>query len=426
LLQAVMHVEGGELILGPRRIVLREVDSIAVVGAGKASARMSRAVESILGPELLRAKVSGWVNVPDEQVRPLRAIHLHGARRGHDNRPTGPGVVGTRRILAIVGRQTPRDLTLGLFSGGGSALLTAPAPGITLREKRLVAAQLHDAGATIAEVNAVRKHISRVKGGGLLRGWRGGWLTAFVLSDVVGDLLDVIASGPTSTDPTSFEDALEVLRRYGLWRVAPASVRAYLRAGAAGRRPETVKQLPPGVESVLIGNNQNARDGAAQEARRLGFNVISDSVPLSGEASDAGARLARAARDLRDRSRTTDLPACLIAGGETTVRLGRSPGRGGRCQEMALAALAELQNDFGGIAILCAGTDGEDGPTDAAGALIDQPLAARAQRRGLDPGSFLSRHDSYGFFAALGGLLKTGPTGTNVMDLAVMLVRGPS
>jgi len=427
LMQAILRVEAEAVILGRRRVPLSEFDSVAVIGAGKAGARMARAVEAILGSRLLREKhVHGWVNVPDDAVRPLRAIHLHGARRGHDNQPSRSGTDGTRRIQAILAGQGPRDLTLCLLSGGGSALLPAPASGVSLGAKRRVGSQLQAAGATIDEVNTVRKHLSTVKGGGLLGAWRGRWLASFVLSDVLGDALDVIASGPTSPDPTTFADAIEVLRQYAVWDRASQAVRQCLLEGQAGLRPETLKRLPAGAENILIGGNRNALDGADREARRLGYKVLDVSNHLRGEASEAGRRLARLAFEARDAGSTGDEPLCLLGGGETTVRLGSRPGEGGRCQELALAAVFEGQkDDWTGIALLCAGTDGEDGPTDAAGAVVDEDLLRRARRQGLDPEAFLVRHDAYNFFDPLAGLIRTGLTGTNVMDLAVILVAPP-
>jgi glycerate-2-kinase len=419
-----MQVDAEALVLGRRRLRLDEIRSITIVGAGKAGAHMSQAVEAILGARRLRGKgVRGWVNVPADTVRPLRAIHLHPARSSHANRATRRGLIGMKRIVSLLEGQGESDLTLCLLSGGGSALLPGPAHGVRLGEKIEITDRLHAAGAPIDEVNCVRKHLSTVKGGGLLRSWRGRWLTTFVLSDVPGDSLDVIASGPTSADPTTFADAIAVLRDYAVWDPAPQSVRTCLLEGRAGRRPETLKKLPPGVENVLIGDNQTAREGAARKARNLGYEVVDVSRFLRGEASEAGRRLARLAAEARAGGRAGSRPICLLGGGETTVRLGRRFGKGGRCQELALAALAEgWDDDWGGIGLLSAGTDGEDGPTDAAGAFVDEVLLRRARRRGMDPATFLARHDAYRFFDRLGGLLRTGPTGTNVMDLVVLLV----
>jgi hydroxypyruvate reductase/glycerate 2-kinase len=423
LMQAVLGVDAGAVVVGQRRIRLDELEAISVVGAGKAGARMSRAVHTILGTDVLRGKrLHGWVNVPAAPARTRDRIHLHAARHGHENQPTRAGLVGTRRIVSILAQQGPRDLALCLISGGGSALLPAPPAGVGLREKRTITSRLHAVGASIDEVNTVRKHLSTVKGGGLLRAWRGRWLTSFVLSDVAGDDLSVVASGPTAPDPTTFGAAIEVLRRHALWDGAPRAVRDHLRQGHSGRRPETLKQMPPGAENVLIGGNRQALEGAAREARRLGYSVIEASAPYGGQAAQAGRDLARFGRNVRDRGEPAEAPVCLIAGGETTVSLGRGAGCGGRCQEAALAALDELQWDLQGIAILVAGTDGEDGPTDAAGAFIDEGVAKRARRLGLDLPSCLARHNAYPFFDRVGGLLRTGLTGTNVMDLAVVVI----
>jgi hydroxypyruvate reductase/glycerate 2-kinase len=424
---AFLQVDAEALVLGRRRLRLDEIRSITIVGAGKAGAHMSQAVETILGARRLRGKgVRGWVNVPADTVRPLRAIHLHPARSSHANRATRRGLTGTRRIVSLIEGQGESDLTLCLLSGGGSALLPGPAYGVRLGEKIEITDRLHAAGAPIDEVNCVRKHLSTVKGGGLLRSWRGRWLTTFVLSDVPGDSLDVIASGPTSPDPTTFADAIAVLRDHAIWDLAPQSVRTCLLEGRAGRRPETLKVLPPSVENILIGGSRTACEGAERKARSLGYEVADVSRDLRGEASEAGRRLARLAVEARAAVRGGGPPICLLGGGETTVRLGRRHGKGGRCQELALAAVAEGWNDdWEGMAFLSAGTDGEDGPTDAAGAVIDDLLRRRAERRGMDAASFLARHDAYSFFDPLGGLFRTGPTGTNVMDLLVILVERP-
>ena len=424
LLQASLRIEGEDLLAGRRRLPLSEIRSISVVGAGKAAGRMAHATEKILGSRLLQEKrVEGWVNVPDGTVRRLRAIHLHGARRGHENQPSQAGLLGTRRILDLVSRQGVGDMTLCLLSGGGSALLPGPAPGVPLSAKRKVTAFLHAAGASIEEVNAVRKHLSTVKGGGLIRAWRGAWFSSFMLSDVEGDRLDVIASGPTAPDPTRYADAVAILKRYDLWERVPRPVRDCLLEGMEGRREETLKELPTGVDNILIGSARSAVEGAAAEARRLGYRILDVSSEMRGEASRAGERLAQLALGVRDQSHPIAAPACLLASGETTVSVGRSAGKGGRAQELVLAAVEALKPDGAeGIAFLCAGTDGEDGPTDAAGAFADESLLRRARRQRLDPADFLSRHDAYNFFDPLGGLLKTGPTGTNVMDLAVVLV----
>lgn len=427
LVPGVLRVERGALVAGERGTPLSEIDRIVIVGAGKASARMARAVVSVLGRGLLRGRrVRGWVNVPDAAVRSLPAVHLHGARSAHANLPTRAGWLGARRIVALLQSLGPRDVAIALFSGGGSALLPLPAPGVSLIEKRRLVAALVAAGATIDEVNVVRKHLSAVKGGGLVRGFRGLRMISLILSDVVGDRLDVVASGPTVPDPSTFAEAIDVLERYGVWSRAAEAVRSALLDGRAGRRPETLKALPPNVENVLIGSVRNALDGASAEARRLGYRVVERSDLLQGEAAEAGRALAAAALDVRLRHRPGPPPICILAGGETTVRLGPRHGRGGRAQEATLAALTSLGEDgLEGMAFLCAGTDGEDGPTDAGGAVVDRRIAERARARGWYPSAFLGRHDAYSFFGPLGALIRTGLTGTNVMDLAVILI-GPT
>lgn len=428
LMKVAFRRDGDDLLLGQRRIPLSQVDSITVVGAGKAGARMSQAIEVVLGARLLREKkVRGWVNVPADTVQTLRAIHLHPARRSHQNRPSRAGVAGTRRILSMLAQQGPGSLAICVLSGGGSALLPAPVSGITLDEKRQVTAQLQAAGATIAEVNAVRRHLSDAKGGGLLRVWRGQWLTSFVLSDVAGDSLDVIASGPTAADPTTFQDAIEVMRRLGLWEQTPPGVRAYLQAGDAGFHPETLKRLPSGVDHVLIGGNRTALEGARREATRLGYRVVEVSHLLQGEAAEAGRQLVSRARAAFHGEGGGGRPICLLGGGETTVRLGGRPGKGGRCQELVLSALVQdVTKDWSRVVFLCAGTDGEDGPTDAAGAFVDRGVIRRVRGLGVEPGRALARHDAYRFFDRVDGLYRPGWTGTNVMDLAVILVGSTS
>jgi hydroxypyruvate reductase/glycerate 2-kinase len=245
-----------------------------------------------------------------------------------------------------------------------------------------------------------------------------------IISDVVGDPLEVIASGPTAVDPSCFGDAIGVLQKYHIWSRVPQPVRRYLEEGRAGDRPETLKRLPRHVTNTIIGNNSTALAAAARAARRAGYRVVNLSSFIEGDAGQAGVVLAGIARGVRDRSEPAGPPVCVLSGGETTVRLGDSHGKGGRNQEFVLAAAKHLGPDgLRDIVVLSGGTDGEDGPTDAAGAVADQTLLETALRRGLDPATFLDQHDSYHFFQPLGGLIRTGLTATNVMDLRVLLVR---
>jgi hydroxypyruvate reductase len=384
-------------------------------------------LEEILGPDLLDEKVSGWVNVPADCVRPLRKIHLHAARPAGVNEPTAEGVAGALRILEIVASLGPRDLCLVLLSGGGSALLPAPIPELTLADKQAVTRFLMSRGATIQELNGVRKRLSRIKGGGLARALSAGQMRVLIISDVVGDPLDVIASGPTVPDPTTDAEALAILQKYGAAppRV-PQAVLEYLTRAAA--RPQPPAPFPEGVRNTIIGNNAVAVAAAAAKARELGYTVRSLGSDNQGEANQAGRELAQLCRSLRAGHERNVGPVCVLSGGEPVVQLAQTdrPRKGGRNQQLVLAALADLWGGgLDGIALLSGGTDGEDGPTDAAGAFLDAEVLRAAAERGLRPEPFLEINNAYPFFEQCGGLLKTGPTHTNVMDLRVALVEAP-
>ena len=427
LVRSAFRLRRGRLEVGPLSLRFAEICSIAVVGAGKAGAAMSRVVEEVLGDRLMRDKqLRGCVNVPDRSVAPLQFIDLHGARSAPDNKPTEAGIEGSRRIRSINESAGPRDLAICLISGGGSALMPAPVAGISLADKQAITGMLHACGATIGEMNSVRKHLSELKGGGLARLFRGRWLVSLIISDVVGDPLHVIASGPTAVDQSTYADAVGVLNKFGIWEKAPSSVRELLTAGAGGKRPETLKRLPRGVSNCIIGNNGTALAAAARTARRLGYRVLNLSSFIEGDSQQAGIILAGLARGVRECHEPLAPPACILSGGETTVSLGPDHGLGGRNQELVLAALHHLgSNGLHDTIVLSGGTDGEDGPTDAAGALCDAALLRQAARQNMDPVEYLRRHDSYHFFDPLGGLIKTGLTDTNVMDLRVILVGPP-
>jgi hydroxypyruvate reductase/glycerate 2-kinase len=404
-----------EALAGPGRVL--------VVGGGKAGAAMAAGVEEALAGRLDR--VAGVVNVPADSVRPLRAVRLHPARPAGTNEPTAAGVEGVRAMLDLVAAAGPADAGLCLLSGGGSALMPAPADGLTLEEKQRVTRLLHACGATIDEMNCVRKHLSRVKGGRLAQAFGGRPLFSLVLSDVVGDPLDVIASGPTAADPTTFADALAVLERHRLIARVPPAVLTHLERGHAGLIPETPKELPPGVHNRVLGNNARALTAAAANAQALGYAVVNLGSFVEGETRQVATAFAGLVRSVRADGRPAPPPVCLLSGGETTVTLGEGHGRGGRNQEFVLAALVKLgAAGMDHVAVLSGGTDGEDGPTEAAGAVADADTLGRAATLGLDAAGFLDRHDAYPFFAATGSLLETGLTGTNVMDVRVLLV-GP-
>ena len=390
------------------RPLLESARTIRVVGCGKAGAAMAVGVEAALADCLER--VTGWVNVPEGFAATTKRIHLHPARPIGSNAPTQAGIDGARAMVQLLAEAGPDDFALGLISGGGSALLPWPVEDVRLDDKIAVTALLAGSGATIGEMNAVRKHLSRVKGGRLAEGFRGKRFVTLIVSDVVGDPLDVIASGPTTPDPTTYADALAVLDRYDLRSRTPASVVGHLERGRRGKLPETPKVLPATVENRLIGTNALALAAATRTAERLGYRVVSLGSAVEGETADVARQHAAIVRTLPPRT-------CLLSGGETTVTLGRHPGKGGRNQEYALAIALAL-GDTPNVLTLSGGTDGEDGPTDAAGAIAD----AATLRRGTDPADHFAGHDAYPFFDAVGGLLRTGLTGTNVMDVRLTLV----
>jgi hydroxypyruvate reductase/glycerate 2-kinase len=327
-------------------------------------------------------------------------------------------------MLALLASAGPEDVAICLLSGGGSALLPAPAVGITLDDKQTVTKLLHACGATIREMNAVRKHLSRVKGGRLAQAFRGKWLVTLIISDVVGDPLDVIASGPTAPDPTTFVDAVAVLDNYGLTDRVPVAVLEHLRAGMRGEIPETPKTLPPTVSNVVIGSNATALTAARRDAESRGYRVLDLGPFVEGETKEVAVVLAGIVRSIRERGKPVAPPVCVLVGGETTVTLGPSPGKGGRNQDFVLALADKLGDDgMTGVCVLSGGTDGEDGPTDAAGAVATAETRARATALGFDPADHLRRHDAYPLFDAVGGLVRTGLTGTNVMDVRVICIR---
>ena len=410
-------------ISGGLRAELSDAPRILVVGGGKASAAMAAGLEEALADVL--ELVEGLVNVPAGCERSLRKIFTHAARPAGSNFPTSEGIAGTERMLQLLAGAGPDDVAICLLSGGGSALLPAPAEGITLDDKLAVTQLLHASGATIKEMNAVRKHLSLSKGGGFARAFRGKKLFSLIISDVVGDPLDVIASGPTAADASSFSDALAVLSHYDLLAKAPASMRRRLEKGVvAGMLDETLKKLATNVENRIIGSNAISLHAAQLKAEALGYCVLNLGSCIEGETREVATVMAGVVSSVRRDGAPIAAPACLLSGGETTVRLGPNTGRGGRNQEFVLALLCKLQpTGMAKVVALSGGTDGEDGPTDAAGATIGLSTWGTLIREHIDPEPFLIRHDAYPLFAKTGDLLKTGLTGTNVMDVRVVLVR---
>jgi hydroxypyruvate reductase len=397
---------------------LGRYERVFVVGGGKASGRMAEAVEEILGETL----TAGIVVVKDGHAVPTRKVRL--VEASHPL-PDERGGEGTREILALVEGATSRDLVLCLLSGGASALLELPPPGVSLEDLRRLNGLLLRSGATIQEINALRKHLSRIKGGQLAHRVSPATLITLVLSDVVGDPLDVIGSGPTVPDTATFQDAMRVIERYDLLEETPPSILRYLEEGGKGKVPETPKEGEPFFSRgrvYILGNNATAVRAAEEQARKLGFRSLLLTTYLEGEAREVGRVLAAVAREVRTTGNPVEPPACLLAGGETTVTL-RGEGMGGRNQELALSAALSLAA-LPGILLLSFGTDGGDGPTPAAGAFVDGETVRQGEERGLSAGEHLERNDSYPFFKALDSLIITGPTYTNVNDLVLILVSG--
>jgi glycerate 2-kinase len=416
----VLRVEGEDLILkeGEReeRFDLRAFERILLIGAGKASTAMAQSVEEILGERLSL----GIVATKHGHAVPLRKTETIEA--GHPV-PDEHGLEAATKIEALLCGSGPKDLVIFLLSGGGSALLPYPADQITLEEKQSLTQRLLDSGMDIQAINSVRKHISRIKGGGLARWAYPSTVLALLLSDVVGDRTDVIGSGPTVPDRSTFSEALGSLRGYGLLDEIPLSIRRYLEAGAEARVEETPKPGDPTfgrVYNTIIGSNLLALRAAAREADSMGFHALILSSSIVGEARDAARFHTAIAKEVFLSGNPVPRPACIVSGGETTVTL-KKHGLGGRNQEFALSAALDIDG-LGNVVILSGGTDGTDGPTDAAGAIADSRTIQRARQRGLDPERYLDEHDAYPFFKGLGDLLMTGPTNTNVMDLRIMLV----
>jgi len=396
---------------------LQAAPRILVLGAGKAGAAMAAAVEEAI-PDLLD-RAQGIVNVPAELVRPLRKIRLHAARPAGSNQPTAEGVIGAEEMLRLARSAGPDDVALCLLSGGGSALLPAPAEGITLADKQTVTKLLHECGATINQMNAVRKHLSAIKGGRLAEAFRGKALYSLIISDVIGDPLTVIASGPTCVDPTTFGDVVSLLNGLGLTDRLPHAVRTRLERGAAREIPETPKGMPGNIHNVILANNSMALAVAEKQAQGLGYTVLNLGSCIEGETRHVATAMMGIAHSIQDEGIPFRPPACVLLGGETTVTLTPDHGLGGRNVEFVLAALLNLHGQRN-MAILSGGTDGEDGPTDAAGAVADMSVLWKAV--GSQMQEYLNRHDAYHFFEATGDLIKTGLTETNVMDVRVILI----
>jgi hydroxypyruvate reductase/glycerate 2-kinase len=388
-----------------------------VIGFGKAAVPMARAVEDYIGDIIHEGIVV--TKYGHGQQHGLSRIRVREA--GHPV-PDENGVKGGAEILEMAERADEKALVVVLISGGGSALFVSPAAGITLQEKQETTSLLLKAGAEIGELNCVRKHLSRVKGGRLAGLLYPATTVSLILSDVIGDHLDVIASGPTAPDPTTYLNAISILEKYGLMPLVATTVAKHLEEGSKGVVSETPKEGDPvfrRIDNRVISSNRLALDAAKDTAEAMGFETEILTSEISGEAREVGRWLALKVISARNQ-REGGNPLCLISGGETTVTVTGS-GKGGRNMELALSFAMEIEG-IPGITLFSAGTDGTDGPTDAAGAIVDGTIIASARGKGVGPESFLTDNDSYNFFKETGGLLITGPTGTNVMDLQILLI----
>ena len=418
LLRKKLKLKGKTLIIGDVRVKLTDFEEIVILGAGKAVHTMCRYIEQLLGD-----KITGGLLIVPYNVVGLYTSSKVKIRGGGHPVPDKEGYEAAKELVEIAQSTGPKSLVLVLISGGGSALMPLPAEPVTLEDKIEITRILLKSGATIDEMNVVRKHLSMIKGGWLAHHLSKARTISLILSDVVGDKLDVIASGPTSPDPSTYADAVSILKKYGVWDSSPQSVKTRLERGMNGEVPETPK---PGdvvfqrVHNIIIGGCSGACNAAFSRLKRLGYNTIYLTHRLEGEARYVGQTLARFILDVK--CGKTKRPVAMVLGGETTVTV-KGKGVGGRNQELALSAAIEL-NGLKGCACLAIGTDGFDGPTDAAGAITDYRTLEEGRKVGYDARAFLENNDSYTFLKGTSCLIFTGPTGTNVGDLIILGRRG--
>ncbi|MEO8326545.1 MAG: glycerate kinase [Nitrospirota bacterium] len=409
-----LHLHKNRLQVQDFHYDLTHYGRIICVGAGKASARMAIALEQVLGNKL----EGGIVIVPDGYGVPCDKVRIFEAAHPM---PDGRGVKATKQLLALTQSLSRRDLMIVLLSGGASSLLCAPSRGLTLAAKRRTTQLLLRSGATIHDINIVRKHLSAIKGGKLAQATPANILT-LIMSDVLGDDLSTIGSGPTVTDSSTFQNAIDILQQYSIWRKVPESVRRHLQQGRTRFNQTSIK--PTRRQSlrnrhIILANNRQALEGVAKSAKLLGLKPFILPYPLQGEAKEIGSILGGFARDLVEFGNPVHRPACFIAGGEPTVTV-KGKGQGGRTQECVLGAAQELAG-LSKVFVAGFGTDGTDGPTDAAGAVVDGKTVQRAKKKGLSIEQALQEHDSYTFFKHIRGHIMTGPTGTNVNDIYLIV-----
>jgi glycerate 2-kinase len=417
LIKNKVSVRGSTLFVEKEAYDLKNYEHIHVVGGGKACAPMAKAMEEILGDRL----DSGIVIVKYNHGLPLKKIKTIEASHPI---PDLSGQRGTSEILRLLSNSGKKDLIICLISGGGSALLVQPHKEITLQDIQITSNELLACGATIGEINSVRKHLSAIKGGQLAKASYPSTLVTLMLSDVIGDPMDIIASGPTVPDESTFEDACKVIQKYSLENRIPVSVNKLLENGRTGGIEETPKRgnrIFVNMQNVIIGSNKIALEAAKKKAIDLGYNTIILSSLVQGESKEAAKFFTAIAKEVYLTESPVTKPACIIAGGETTVTI-KGNGKGGRNQEFALSAAIEIEG-YEGIVVLSGGTDGTDGPTDATGAIVDAHTCKYARENFyLNPEDYLVRNDSYHFFKKIEQHLITGPTLTNVMDIMISLI----
>ena len=395
---------------------LFDYDNIYVLGTGKAAAAMAQAVEECLSERI----TSGFINVKYGHTRPLKYITVHEA--GHPV-PDDAGLQGSEQIIHLLKSAGERDLIIFLISGGGSALLPSPVRGLTLKDLQETTQTLLEVGANITDINTIRKHLSRLKGGRVAKLAYPATLVTLILSDVIGNRLDSIASGPTVPDESTYHTCHHIINKFNIQKKIPKRVFDFIVSGQNGKEEETLKSNDPvfqHVQNVIIGSNIQAITEAKRRAETLGYNSLILSSSMEGEAKEVAKMFASIAKEILSTKNPLPPPACVISGGETTVTI-RGQGAGGRNQEFALAAAIEIDGLDNTVIFSC-GTDGTDGPTDAAGAIVDGQTLKRAKQKQMDAENYLLDNDSYHFFKALDDLIFTGPTFTNVMDLRLIMV----
>lgn len=419
-MRATLSLDGDVLTVSGRPYNLSAYSRILVIGAGKASAAMAQTLEALLGDRIDKGVVATKYGhgLPLDTIKVMESAHPV---------PDEAGTLASNSLLHLANEAGANDLVFCLLSGGASAIIPAPCSPVTLTDKQETTRALLECGATINEINAVRKHLSSCKGGHLAKKLEPATVITLIISDVVGDYLDVIGSGPTAPDESTFQSCLDTVKKHSLCQKIPHAVIRFLEDGAAGSLPETLKASDPcfdKIQNVIIAGNGMALSGAADAARELGYHPIIIDPAMEGEARRVAQSIIRTAEATCNEEGAVPPPACLLAGGETTVTITGS-GKGGRNQELALAAaieLAEMEDNRERISMACVGTDGTDGPTDAAGALVLPDTLNKAEDLGLSAQQYLLDNNSYDFFSKVGTIIKTGPTRTNVMDVTIVLI----